>query len=164
MEEEDADPRLPAKTEIPPNGSGAQTHIGGTAAVAAAAGTSATGVPIPPVVTHLRFGTPEPPTIPLKDGGRTHARTNPVELQNRFAPLSQQGANSGDQGSEALSSGILRGGPPSAASSSRGSRGRDPISLTPEIVLLLNRLEPDKGKQARLLTEHLTGQRALHCT
>jgi flagellar hook-basal body complex protein FliE len=26
---------------------------------------------------------------------------------------------------------------------------------------LLDRLEPDKGKQARLLTEHLTGQRTL---
>jgi hypothetical protein len=28
----------------------------------------------------------------------------------------------------------------------------------------LNRLEPDKGKQARLLTEHLTGQRTLPAT
>ena len=31
-------------------------------------------------------------------------------------------------------------------------------------MLLLDRLEPDKGKQARLLTEHLTGQRTLPCT
>ncbi len=29
---------------------------------------------------------------------------------------------------------------------------------------LLDRLEPDKGKQARLLTEHLTGQRTLPST
>ncbi len=28
----------------------------------------------------------------------------------------------------------------------------------------MDRLEPDKGKQARLLTEHLTGQRTLPCT
>ena len=45
-----------------------------------------------------------------------------------------------------------------------GSRGRDPIPLTPEILHLLDRLEPDKGKQARLLTEHLTGQRLLPST
>ena len=32
------------------------------------------------------------------------------------------------------------------------------------ILLLLDRLEPDKGKQTRLLTEHLTGQRALPYT
>jgi flagellar hook-basal body complex protein FliE len=85
------------------------------------------------------------------------------EHANRFAPLRQQGATSGEQGSLNLSSGILRGGS-STASSSRGSRGRDPIPLTPEILLLLDRLEPDKGKQARLLTEHLTGQRTLPST
>ncbi len=28
----------------------------------------------------------------------------------------------------------------------------------------MDRLEPDKGKQARLLTEQLTGQRTLPCT
>jgi hypothetical protein len=63
-----------------------------------------------------------------------------------------------------LNSGILRGGSASVALSSRGSRGRDPIPLTPEILLLLDRLEPDKGKQARLLTEHLTCRRTLPCT
>ena len=51
-----------------------------------------------------------------------------------------------------------------AASNSRGNRGRDPIPLTPEILLLLDQLEPDKGKQARLLTEHLTGHMTLPCT
>jgi hypothetical protein len=63
-----------------------------------------------------------------------------------------------------MSSGILRGGSSSAASSSKGSRGRDPIPFTPEILLLLDRLEPDKAKQVRLLTEHLTRQRTLACT
>ena len=43
-------------------------------------------------------------------------------------------------------------------------RGREPIPLTTDIFLLLDRLEPDKGKHARLLTEHLTGQRTLPCT
>jgi hypothetical protein len=62
-----------------------------------------------------------------------------------------------------ISSGILRGGS-SSASSSRGSRGREPIPLTPEILQLLDRIELDKGKQARLLTEHLTGHRTLLST
>ncbi len=45
-----------------------------------------------------------------------------------------------------------------------GNRGRDPIPLTPKILHLLDRLEPDKGKQARLLTDHLTGRRELPST
>jgi len=56
------------------------------------------------------------------------------------------------------------GGTTSVSSSSRGSTGRDPIPLTPEILQLLDKLEPDKGKQARLLTEHLAGQRTLPST
>ena len=58
MDEEDADPGFLDRTEIPPGGSGAQIHTGGTSAAAAATRTAATEVPIPPVVTHLRFGTP----------------------------------------------------------------------------------------------------------
>jgi len=46
----------------------------------------------------------------------------------------------------------------------RGNRGREHIPLTPEILLLLDRIEPDKRKQARLLTEHLIGQKTLPCT
>jgi hypothetical protein len=38
---------------------------------------------------------------------------------------------------------------------------RDPISLTPEILAMLDRHEPDKAKQAKLRTEHLSGQRVL---
>ena len=55
-------------------------------------------------------------------------------------------------------------GSASVASSSRGSKGRDPIPITAEILLLLDRLELDKEKQARLLTEHLTRHRTLPCT
>jgi hypothetical protein len=52
-------------------------------------------------------------------------------------------------------------GTTSASSSARGSRGRDPIPLTPDILHLLDRLELDKGKQAMLLIGHLAGQRNL---
>jgi hypothetical protein len=63
-----------------------------------------------------------------------------------------------------LSFGILKGRSFAAASSSTRSKGRDPIPLTPEILLLLDRLELDKGKQARLFTENLSCQRTLPCT
>ena len=76
-----------------------------------------------------------------------------TELQNRYAPLRQQGSEIVDRVSEDLTSGILRGESSSAASSSKRSRGREPIPLTPEILLLLVRLEPAKGKRARLLTD-----------
>ena len=156
MKEEDADPGHYARTKIPPIGSGAQARTGGTSAATAAEGTTTTGVPTPPVVTHLRFGTPKPPTLPIRNGGGKSTGNNSVELENRFSPLRHQGANSGDRVNEDLTSGIIKGGSTSATSSSRGSRGMDPIPLTPEILLLLDHLEPDKGKQARLLTEHLT--------
>ena len=117
---------------------------------------------MPTGVTRLRFETPDPPTVPIgASGGTTPDNRNLFEHQNRFAPLRQHGSESSEQGSEALSSGMLRGGSASVASSSRGRRGREPTPLLPEILLLLDRLEPDKGKQARLLTEHLTGQRTL---
>ena len=38
---------------------------------------------------------------------------------------------------------------------------RDPVILTPEILSMLDRHEPDKTKQAKLLTKHLAGQRIL---
>ena len=40
----------------------------------------------------------------------------------------------------------------------------EPIPLTPEILHLLDRLDPDKGKQDRLLTEHMIGQQTLPST
>jgi len=68
------------------------------------------------------------------------------------------------QNMEGLSSTIHREEGTSVASSSKGSKGRNPIPLTPQILHLLDRLEHDKGKQARLLTEHLIGQRTLPTT
>ena len=140
---------------VPPTGANAEGTSTSTAS--AQGGTISTGA------NRLRFGTPKPPTIPIRKKKGTNTGNVSVEHPNSFAPLRQQGANSGDQGSLNLSSGILKGGSTSA-SSSRGSRGREPVPLTPEILLLLDRLEPDNGKQAQLLTEHLTGQRTLPST
>jgi len=41
---------------------------------------------------------------------------------------------------------------------------RDPVTLTPELLAMLERHEPDKAKQAKLLTKHLSGQRTLPST
>ena len=41
---------------------------------------------------------------------------------------------------------------------------RDPISLTTEILAMLDRHEPYKSKQAKLLIEHLAGQRVMPST
>jgi hypothetical protein len=110
-------------------------------------------------------GTPKPATIPIRARGGTDLdNINSFEHLNRVAPLRQQCSESSDRGSQGLTSVILRGGSALVASSSRGRRGKDPNPLTPEILLLLDRLEPDKGKQASLLTEHLTCQRMLPCT
>ena len=49
----------------------------------------------------------------------------------------------------------------SDASISRGGRMWDPAILTPEILSMLDIHEPDKTKQAKLLTEHLVGQRIM---
>jgi len=55
----------------------------------------------------------------------------------------------------------VREGSVSDASNSRGSRMRDPVSLTPGIMAMLDRHEPDKDKPAKLRMEHLAGQRVL---
>jgi len=41
---------------------------------------------------------------------------------------------------------------------------QDPATLTPEILAMLDIHEPDKFKQTKLLTEHMTGQRVLPST
>ncbi len=41
---------------------------------------------------------------------------------------------------------------------------RDPVILTPEIMSMIDRHEPDKTKQVKLLAEHLAGQRILSST
>ena len=163
--------RQKSRADLPPSDSGSQTTWTTTAGTSAStsattiADTTLAGMTSPTGATRLRFGTPDPPTISIKSSGGTKPdNRSRVEYQNMFAPLRQQGIESSDQGSEAFSSRILKGGSASVASSSRGSRGREPIPLAPEILLLLDRLEVDKGKQARLLTKHLTCQRTLPCT
>jgi hypothetical protein len=38
---------------------------------------------------------------------------------------------------------------------------RDPVTITLEILSMLDKHEPDKSKQAKLLTKHLRGKRTL---
>ena len=73
---------------------------------------------------------------------------------NRFQPLKEE------QSEEGRGSDIVREGSVSDAC----SRMRDPTTLTPEILSMLERHEPDKAKQAKLLTKHLSGQRTLPST
>ncbi len=80
------------------------------------------------------------------------------QTANRFAPLAD--LSDRDEHSEDK----IHEGSVSDAASSRSSRPRDFIPITPEILLLLDRLEPDKVKQSRLLTEHINGHRALPTT
>ncbi len=77
---------------------------------------------------------------------------------NIFQPLAEEYNDEG-RGSD-----IVREGSVSDASSSRGSRMRNPVTLTPEILAMLDMHKPDKAKQAKLLTKHLTSQRTLPST
>jgi hypothetical protein len=82
---------------------------------------------------------------------------------NRYEPIAKQGNGINERDRERLNFGSLSRAS-RTHSSARNTKGREPIPLTPEILHLLDILEPDKGKQARLLTEHLTGQRTLPST
>ena len=164
-EDKDRADRHPRQAELPPNGNGIYAPTRGTS-INTGAEKLTTSRAIPPtVVTHLTFGNPNPPTILDKArGGTTTCIINTFEHQNIFTPLREQGIASGGNDSEAPSSRLLGEGSTSATSSSRGRRDKDPTPLTSEILLLLDRLEPDKGKHARLLTEHLIGQITFPCT
>jgi len=71
---------------------------------------------------------------------------------NIFQPLEKENNEVG-RGNDRVREGSV-----SDASSSRGSRMRDPVTLTPEILAMLERHEPDKVKQAKMLIKHLSGQ------
>jgi hypothetical protein len=99
----------------------------------------------------------------------TRARNGPptveitvTEHKNTYAPLAPLGNGTKDRESESPSFSSVSGA--SVGSRSRGSMGRDPIPLTPEILHLIDRLEPDKGKHDRMLTNHLTRPRLLLAT
>jgi len=99
---------------------------------------------------------PQGPTRPA-----THRTTGTgAPLDNIYGPIAEHGSGTNDRDIERLSFGSLSGAS-GTHSCARNSKSRDPIPLTAEILHLLDRLEQDKGKQARLLTEHLTGQRSL---
>ena len=84
-------------------------------------------------------------------------------LTNRYDPISEQGSGTTERDNEHLSFGSLSRAS-GTHSSVRNNKGNEPIPLTSEILHLIDRLEPDKGKQAKLLAEHLIGQRTLPST
>jgi len=72
----------------PNNGSGDQAPAEGTTQGDAEVGTTTTGVTPPTALTHLRFGTPAPPTNPIRARGGTALDNNYIaEHQKRYAPL-----------------------------------------------------------------------------
>ena len=76
-----------------------------------------------------------------------------------FHPLREELSQESGRGGDKIKEGSV-----SDASSTRGRKMRDPVILTPEILAMLDRHEPDKSKQAKLLTEHLSRQRTLPST
>jgi hypothetical protein len=100
------------------------------------------------LVTHLRFATLEPPSMPLKtrNGPASINLGSTTPLHNRFSPLGENGKVSGGKESEARRSRILKRGALSTSSSYRDSRGREHIPLTSEILKLLHKLETNKGR------------------
>jgi hypothetical protein len=109
---------------------------------------------------HFSMGSLAPPLQPISfavpsTGHTTVASHSPIELSRPYDILAQQGSGATDIDSDILSFGSISGANTST-SGSRCIRGRDPIPLTTEILHLLDRLEPDKGKEARLLKDHLT--------
>ena len=77
---------------------------------------------------------------------------------NRFQPLAEGGSQ------EFVHSDKVREASISDSTSSKMIRLRDRISLTLEILAMIDRHEPYKGKHAQLLTEHLAGQKILPST
>ena len=102
-------------------------------------------------------------TIPIRaNNGPPAVGTTTTKLKNTYAPLEPLGNGTEGRDNERLSFSLVSGA--SIGSRSRGGRGRDLIPLTPEVLHFLDRLEPDKGKQAKMLTKHSTGQRQLPAT
>jgi DNA-binding XRE family transcriptional regulator len=86
---------------------------------------------------------------------------NTTTLHQHFSPFGENGSVLRGKDREAVRSSILSGG---SSASTSSIKGREPIPLTPEILQLLDILESDKGRHARILTENLTGQRTLPST
>ncbi len=82
---------------------------------------------------------------------------NNFASQCAFAPLEPIGSRSKGRDNDILSFGSFSGAN-CAGSGSSGSREHEPTPLTPDILLLPDRLEPNTGKRARITTTHITGQ------
>jgi len=78
---------------------------------------------------------------------------------NTYIPLAEGSSQESVQHNDNVREGSI-----SDASTSRGNRLRDPISLAPKILAMMDRHEPAKGKQAQLLTKHLAGQMIMSFT
>ena len=123
--------------------------------------------------TRLSFADPDPPkttweTIATRNNRANSAPVAPatgtgIPITNIYEPIQEHGTGTNDIDNERLSFGSLSGAS-RTHSIARNNKVRDLIPLTPEILQLLDRLEPDKGKQARLLTDPLIGQRTLPST
>jgi hypothetical protein len=83
-----------------------------------------------------------------------------IQLMNINDPIAEHGIGTSERDNERISFGSLSGAS-GTHSSARNGKVREPIPLTPKILHLLEILKPNKGKYARLLTEHLTRQRTL---
>ncbi len=105
----------------------------------------------------------QPISFAIPSTGQTATAQSGIELNNPYDLLAQHGSGAADRDIDRLGFGSIPGAN-TTTSGSIGNNGRDPIPLTPEILHLLDRVEPDKVKQARLLTYHLTGQRQLPLT
>jgi hypothetical protein len=86
-----------------------------------------------------------------------------IQLMNIYEPIAKQGSGTNERDNERLSFGSLSRAS-GTHSNARNNRVREPIPLTQEILHILDKLEPDKEKQARLLTEHLTRHKILPST
>jgi hypothetical protein len=86
--------------------------------------TGQTGAP-----THLSFGTPTPPKLPLRTSSKPAVQTagSQTPQQNRFGLFAEQGSKLDDMESERLCFGSLSGAY-SRASSAKNTKGREPSS------------------------------------
>ena len=89
-------------------------------------------------VQRKELGTLSTFTIPVRaSSGPPAVGTTATKLKNTYAPLEPLGSGTEGRDNERLSFSSVSGA--SVGSGSRGSRGRDPIPLTPEILLFLDR-------------------------
>ena len=78
-----------------------------------------------------------------------------LDQRNNFAPLEPLRSGIEGRESDKPSFGSVRD-EVSNTLRSKCNRGRKPIPFIPEMLHLVDRLEPDKGTQARLFTDQLT--------